>query len=165
MKAARRHPAQRGLTLIEVSVAAAIVAFGLLAVVMMVLSTTRSARSTLGAAQAQAIAERLLEQIVSEGCTADCGNIQGRDGEDFEFFWSVNGTLLEADPGNPDDIQERYLAILDVDPPFEGAETGDPPLPFDGSIVNVRVTVTWVDGEQGMFERERAVALQTRMTE
>ncbi len=164
---ARRRRAERGVTFIEVIATMVVLVIGLLGAALMVNTTTRQNRRTLTQTHAMLIAEQELERIRSQGCEGDCLAIQALNGRSYQRWQTAEGTVLEAAP--PAGLVAReYDVMVDVDPPFEAGETGEPligrtergvVLPVD-RIANVRVTVSWREpGET----RAHAVALQTRM--
>ncbi|MBZ4415267.1 hypothetical protein K8638_02080 [Myxococcus sp. RHST-1-4] len=150
----------------------AVVVFGILGISLVVLASSKQNRRNLIHAQAGLIAEQELERIVSMRCAAPppaapCANVAALDDTTRTVWWSSNGTPREVAPGAGDPERLRYEVAVDVDPPFEGQETGSPVLnrlvagqPLS-SVVNVRVTVSWLDADLG----RRAVALQTRMAQ
>jgi hypothetical protein len=80
---------------------------------------------------------------------------------------SVDSGLKTTAPTTPDPSLRQFTIDLDVDPPYEGAERGFPRIerPLDngatrGSVVNVRVTVSWVEPNRS----RQAAVLQTRMS-
>jgi hypothetical protein len=150
----------------------AVVVFGILGVSLVVLASSKQNRRNLIHAQAGLIAEQELERIVAMRCTAEppaapCASVIALDRTTRTVWWSSNGTPREVAPGAGDPARLRYEVAVDVDPPFEGQETGSPLLtrmvagqPL-ANVINVRVTVSWLDPDLG----RRAVALQTRMAQ
>lgn len=163
----------RGLSLLESMATAVVLMVGILGVLLVLVASSRQNRRNNNQTQATLIAEQELERIVAMRCkgldTSPCSNIQALDRSVREVWWSANGQMSEDEPANAPEDQVVYTVAVDVDPPVEGNEAGSPslsrtvagiPLPA-GLIVNVRVTVSWVEPS---FPR-RAVALQTRMSQ
>jgi hypothetical protein len=168
------------MTLIELSATIATLIMGLLAMGQIVLETVKQNRRTLAAQQARLLAERELEQLLSIGCIAPpnaphpCQNIidletgaasAGGPLAARQVYWTASGPPQDV-VGPIDPSKRLYTISIDVDPPFEGAERGAPDLTRQlangeqGSIVNVRITVSWTDSNN----RRDAVAVQTRMS-
>jgi type II secretory pathway pseudopilin PulG len=165
----RRAP--RGLSLVEVLATAVVLLVGLVAASQVVVSTVTNNRRVLAQAQAQAIAERTLERLVGIGCngvpTNPCGVLIGMDDDaDEVVYWSANGEPTDQATASDGSLRRAYTVNIDVDPPFEGAERGQPavdrPLANGqaGQLVNVRVTVLW--DEPG--RPRQALALQSRVS-
>ena len=165
------HPprAVRGATLVEVLATSTILLLGLGGAMMALGATSRQNRNTLSVAQAHAIAERELERFRAMGCTSPnlanpCANLSALDGDTSTVWQTADGPPLPSAPAVP---ARRYDVAVDVDPPTESpGETGAPALDrvlasgSPGSIVNVRVSVSWQEpGTSG----ERVVVLQTRV--
>ena len=152
---------RRGITLVESMATMAILAFGLAAVGMTVSGTAKLNRRNLMQAQALVVAERELERVTELGCDGlveldPCANLKALNGAVLApVFWSANGRVEAAAGTSPS--RTRFDVALDVDPPFEGAETGAPRL--SGNVVNVRVIVSWDERDRP----KQAVALQTRV--
>ncbi|MCP3102473.1 hypothetical protein LZ198_26725 [Myxococcus sp. K15C18031901] len=164
--------AARGITLLEVLATAVVLLLGLVAASQVVVATVAQNRRVLSQAQAQVIAERTLERLVGLGCAAGppspCGPLMALDAAPDEVvYWSASGepsATATADDGSP---RRAYTVNVDVDPPFEGSERGQPALDRaldsagqPGQMVNVRVTVMW--DEPG--RPRQALALQTRIS-
>lgn len=176
MSCGRGQP--RGMSLVETLVALAVAAIGLTGLAALVLASSAVVKRNFAITQAQAVAQRELERIVALGCNENCVNIKQLDGNTRNLYWSNSGDLTETVPavgsGNP--IKMEFHVAVDVDPPYEGTERGVPRLdrPLDGtdtvvgsatgSMVNVRVTVSWTDTVGKEAGRPRQVfATQTRM--
>jgi Tfp pilus assembly protein PilV len=164
-----RHP--RGITLLEVMATAVVLLVGLVAASQVVLSTVANNRRVLAQAQAQTIAERTLERLVGVGCNAvppnPCATLMAMDDDPDEVvYWSANGEPGDTATATDGSPRRAYTVNIDVDPPFEGAERGQPAVDrqlangMAGQQVNVRVTVLW--DEQG--RPRQALALQTRIS-
>jgi type II secretory pathway pseudopilin PulG len=160
---------KRGVTLIESLATMTILIGGIAAIGMTVAATSNLNRRNLRQSQALVLAERELERITQLGCDNvvpldPCANLKALDGVVLPpVFWAANGKVEAVTTAAAP--RARYDVQLDVDPPFEAAETGAPrllrPLANSeaGSIVNVRVTVSWDDQSRA----KQAVALQTRV--
>jgi prepilin-type N-terminal cleavage/methylation domain-containing protein len=158
-----------GATLIEVLISMAVAGIGITGVAALVVSSSNVVRRTQARAQAQELAQRELEGLVARGCLPDpsawCSNITALDGRSTTVWLGVDSQMLVVAPATPDPSVREYRVDLDVDPPYEGTERGFPRIerPLDGatgrgSAVNVRVTVSWLEGQ-----RRQAAVLQTRM--
>lgn len=163
-----RRRAERGITFLEVMATGVVLILGLLGAALLVSYTNRQNRRTLSQTQAQIIAERELERISAMRCVPDppCNNIQLLDDQSWSVYQRANSEVLTTAPGPGDEPAREYHVAIDVDPPVEGSEVGEPALTRDlgngqsGNQVNVRVTVSWRDTPQSP---RRAVVLQTRM--
>ncbi len=157
----------RGVTLVESLATMAILVGGIAAIGMTVVGTAKINRRNLTQAQALVVAERELERITQLGCDGvipldPCANLKALDGAaQPSAFWSADGQVATANsPG-----RRQFDISLDVDPPFEAAETGAPKLTRAlanseaGSVVNVRVIVSWSEADRP----RQAIALQTRV--
>ncbi len=168
----------RGMSLVETLVALAVAAIGLTGLAALVLASSTVVKRNFAITQAQAVAQRELERIVALGCNDNCANIKQLDGNTRNLYWSASGDLTETAPatGASNPIKMEFHVAVDVDPPYEGTERGVPRLdrPLDGtdsvvgsatgSMVNVRVTVSWADTVGREAGRTRQVfAMQTRM--
>ena len=159
---------RRGATLIEALMAMVVAAVGISGVASVLIASSRMVRRNQLHQQALTLAQRQLEGIASMGCNPDptlrCANIQALNGRTFQAWLSPDSTLRTTAPTTPDTGQREFTVMVDVDPPYEGAELGSPLLnraiagTTNRSAVNVRVTVAWRDGTR--IETE---ALQTRM--
>ncbi|MGQ0505847.1 MAG: type IV pilus modification PilV family protein [Myxococcaceae bacterium] len=163
----------RGMTLNEGMATLVVLSFGLLGTTVVVLRGTNTNRQTFAQQQAYAIAERELERIVQMGCVRAgtlCSNLATLEATPSErvkdVHWSVEGA--KADGGT--EGTRPYHVVIDVDPPFEGAERGSPPVDRMGvingtqtTVVNVRVTVSW-DDDGKTASPLRVVSLQTRIS-
>ena len=167
---------RRGASFIEVMAAMGVMCMGIAAISSLVLATTSQNRRTLAQAQAEAVAQRELERIISLGCTngssdtAFCDNIRSLDRTQYDVAWGA-----AALPGTAVNLSTRqYHVNIDVDGPgncngapcFEGSETGAPilartmvPGQPPPHVLNVRVTVSWLEANRP----RQAVALQTRV--
>jgi hypothetical protein len=161
----------RGVTFIEAMMSMVVAAIGVSGVVSLVVASSTIVRRTQTRNQALALAQRELEDIVARGCNPDpaawCNNIQALDGRSSSVWLSVDSGLKATAPTTPDPSLRQFTIDLDVDPPYEGAERGFPRIerPLDngathGSVVNVRVTVSWVEPNRS----RQAAVLQTRMS-
>ena len=162
----------RGVTMLEAMATLAVLALGTTGVVALVVESARQNRRTLSNTQAQMVAEQLLERIKNIPCTppddpqGPCANIQAFDDQTFDYYWSADGRLSTEAPAPGAPGQRRFFASVDVDPPWEGTERGQPALTraiangAAGNLVNVRVTVTWHEPDRP----RQAVVLQTRMS-
>lgn len=156
----------RGTTMIEAIATMVVLLIGLLAISQIVLSASKQNRANLSAAQAQMVAERELERLTAQGCSATppCGNILLEENNVYSVFASASGEITNA--AIPGATQREFHVAVDVDAPgrFEGAEVGEPQINrvlaagSAGNIFNVRVTVSWVSDQV-----TRVVAMQTRM--
>ncbi|WP_426757104.1 type IV pilus modification PilV family protein [Myxococcus sp. Y35] len=170
----RRHA--RGLSLLETAATAAVLMLGILGILLTLLTASRHNRRNNNLNQATLIAEQELERVVNLRCVGEpvadpCINIKQLDDTWRDVWWSANGRMSETPPLPDAPPQVAYRLSVDVDPPFEGGETGAPALtraialPHGGTIplhqvVNVRITVSWREEPDAP---RRAVALQTRM--
>lgn len=161
----------RGVTLLEVMATMAVMLVGVAAAMTVVSQTTRANRRTLTANQAQIIAERALEEILTTGCqgTTDCSNLSNSS---KKVYQTASGDLRDTAPVTPGLLAREYDVTVDVDNgklpgTVEGGKWGNPavnrPLvgTTTGTIVNVRVSVSWT--ETGVREGRQAVVLQTRL--
>ncbi len=169
MMRTHRSRAQRGATLIEVMATGVVLILGLLGAAMLVHYTAKQNRRTLTQTQAQLIAERELERISALGCQNDppCANIQALAAASPYSVWQrVNGGILTAAPAAGEPPAREYSVMVDVDPPFEDGEVGEPAVNRVlangqvGNLVNVRVAVSWKEPGE---DRSRVFVLQTRM--
>jgi prepilin-type N-terminal cleavage/methylation domain-containing protein len=166
-----KQRASRGVTLLEVMATMAVMLLGVSAAMTVVNQTTRSNRRTLTANQAQVIAERELEDIIRLGCQgiANCaiGLPATRD-----VWQTADGFLRDSAPTDPNIVARRYTVAVDVDNPrvpgtMEAGQVDEPALnrplvgTTQGTILNVRVTVSW--DEPGIRAGRQMVVLQTRM--
>ncbi len=170
MGTAARRRAERGVTFIEVIATMVVLVIGLLGAGLMVSTTAKQNRRTLTQTHALLIAEQELERIRSIGCDEaanSCVNVQGM-GRTFQMWQTAEGDVLDVAPTTPGLVARQYDVVVDVDPPFEGSETGAPLLnriergvtiPAN-RIANVRVTVSWRDPGD---TQAHSVALQTRL--
>lgn len=171
MKRLSWHP--RGVSLLEAMVTAAVLMLGIGTVASTVVAVSRLNRRNLAQAQAYTIAEWYLESITRIGCgppaTPSCPAIRNKDRTTDVVYWSASGAPTTKAPtaGDPE-LRRQYRVSVDVDPPFEGDEGGDPQLGRNvagvvlSQTVNVRVTVSWSDDVSGTASH--AVALQTRVS-
>lgn len=160
----------RGITLIETMMAMVVAAIGITGAVSLATASSSFARRTQTQAQALALAQRQLEDITARGCNPDpaawCNNVTALDGRTSSVWQSVDGALHTTAPAGNDLGQRRFDLVIDVDPPYEGTERGSPVIERPlagasrGSVVNVRVTVSWVEPGRG----RQVEALQTRMS-
>ncbi|GEN07727.1 prepilin-type N-terminal cleavage/methylation domain-containing protein [Myxococcus fulvus] len=173
MKSSRLQ-ASRGVTLLEVLATMAVMLVGIAAVMMLVTQISASNRRTLTAAQAQLIAERTLEGIMSEGCTATppCANLSTWDNRRTTVWQTAAGELQTVAPA-AGVVSREYEVAVDIDSPSAGLpgsiENGAAGLPainrqlgggLPGNVANVRVSVSWLErGRQG----RQVVVMQTRM--
>ncbi|MFP2958624.1 hypothetical protein ACLEPN_12435 [Myxococcus sp. 1LA] len=171
-----RHVHPRGLSLLETMVTAAVLMMGIMGIMLTLGTASRHNRRNNNLSQATLIAEQELERVVNLRCVGEplndpCVNIKQLDNAGRDVWWSANGRMSETPPVPGAPPQLTYSLLLDVDPPFEGSETGEPalsraiPLPHASNlalhqVVNVRVTVSWQEEPDAP---RRAVALQTRM--
>jgi len=167
-----RQKRAAGFTLIEAMATMVVLAIGIAGIAVASSQIGSFTRRNLTQAQAMMIAEWELERLTNIGCDGvnpndRCANLKSLHLNDpaqvqYSVFWTAAGTASTAStPG-----AREYRVAIDVDPPFEGAETSAPsllaPLPNTGQSgdhVNIRVTVMWE--EEG--HRWQAVALQTRV--
>jgi prepilin-type N-terminal cleavage/methylation domain-containing protein len=160
---------KRGVTFVEVMISMAIASVGITGAAGLVMASSTVVRRTQARAQAQELVQRELEGLVARGCLPDpsawCSNITALDGRSTRVWLGVDSELLTVAPATPDPTVREYRVDVDVDPPYEGTERGFPRIerPLDGatgrgSAVNVRVTVSWLEGQ-----RRQAAVLQTRM--
>ncbi len=160
---------RRGVTLVEALVTLVVAAIGVSGVASVLIASTRMVRRNQTHQQALSLAQRELEGIVALGCNPDpaawCNNITVFDGRRSQVWLSVDSGLRTTAPATPDPALREYTVSVDVDPPYEGAERGSPVIerPLDngslrGSVINVRVTVSWREGQ-----RVETEVLQTRM--
>lgn len=161
----------RGVTFIEAMMSMVVAAIGVSGAASLVVASSAVVRRTQTANQAQLLAQRELEGIVALGCNpnpaARCNNVQALDGRSSSVWLSVDSGLRVTAPTTPDASLRQFTVAVDVDPPYEGAERGFPRIerPLDngavaGAVVNVRVTVSWLEASRG----RQAVVLQTRMS-
>ncbi|RKH65005.1 type IV pilus modification PilV family protein [Corallococcus llansteffanensis] len=167
-----KQRSSRGVTLLEVMATMAVMLLGVAAAMTVVSQTSRANRRTLTANQAQVIAERTLEEILTMGCqgTPPCnnlGNISTR-----KVYQTAGGELSDTAPVGPGVVAREYEVNVDVDNSaavgsVEGSKWGEPAInrPLSGTtagnIVNVRVTVSW--DEPGVRAGRQMIVLQTRM--
>ncbi len=154
----------------EAMVTMALGALGIVGVMSLLLSSSALVRRGNTEAQALMLAQRELESIASRGCTANCDNVLALDNSVKRVWASTTSGLVNVVPAPGDPVRREFRLVIDADAPghFEGAETGSPALarPLDGTgavagtVVNVRVTVSW-EQSAGV---QRAVALQTRVS-
>jgi type II secretory pathway pseudopilin PulG len=172
MTRSSRQP--RGLTLLETLVTAAVLILGIGVVASTVVSIVRLNRRNLAQAQAYTIAEWWLERVSRMGCRSPnpdnpCADVRNLDNQAFSVFWNASGAPSEVPPpsGGSGVAPRPYQVTIDVDPPFEGTEKGDPAVDRMVATVtlkqihNVRITVSWQDDTSG--KDTHAVALQTRV--
>ncbi|MCP3063027.1 prepilin-type N-terminal cleavage/methylation domain-containing protein [Myxococcus sp. K38C18041901] len=173
MKSSRLQTS-RGVTLLEVLATMAVMLVGIAAVMMLVTQISASNRRTLTATQAQLIAERTLESITSEGCTASppCSNLAPWDNRRTQVWQTAAGELRTVAPP-AGMVAREYEVAVDIDSPSVGLtgsiENGAVGLPaidrqlgggLPGNVANVRVSVSWTErGRQG----RQVVVMQTRM--
>ncbi|QRO01563.1 hypothetical protein JRI60_22345 [Archangium violaceum] len=169
-----RHRSVRGVSLLESMVTAVVLILGIGMVAGTVITVTKLNRRNLAQAQAYTIAEWWLERVTRIGCDAvadpdhPCSAIAALDHKEETVYWSASGapTLQVPAAGDPE-VRRPYRVSIDVDPPLEGNELGDPVLNRTEKgvtlrrAVNVRVTVGWQD--EGSGDSFQAVALQTRV--
>lgn len=170
----RRLPRRRrGITLLETMVTATVLVLGIAVVASTVVAITRLNRRNLAQSQAYTVAEWWLERVTRIGCVAGadagtaCNTLKAMDGKDYTVYWNASGPPSTTPPTGKD-VVRPYLVSIDVDPPFEGTELGDPSLngrtvagvPIK-ETVNIRVTVSWQD--EVSKQSYHAVALQTRV--
>lgn len=160
---------RRGATLIEALMAMVVAAIGVSGVASVLIASSRTVRRNQIHQQALTLAQRELEGIASLGCNPDpaawCNNITALDGRRTQVWLGVDSGLRTTAPTGPAAQGLREFNVLvDVDPPYEGNERGSPVIERPladatrGSVVNVRVTVSWREGT-----RVETEALQTRM--
>ncbi|RYZ37536.1 MAG: type II secretion system protein [Myxococcaceae bacterium] len=165
--------ASRGVTLLEVMATMAVMLLGVAAAMTVVSQTSFANRRTLTASQAQIIAERTLENILTTGCQGmvKCGEVAN---ESFQVYQTSEGLLRDTPPADPKVLARQYTVDVDVDNAMapltaEGGKWGNPPLnrplvgATTGNLVNVRVSVSWE--EPGVRSGRQAVVLQTRMAQ
>lgn len=168
----RTFAARRGVALLEAMAASVVLVLGLMAAMAMVLQTNRANRRTLTDTQAQTLAEQSLENIVSMGCTRapPCGNIAALDGTRSTVWQTAAGAVLTTKPAAPV-LAREYEVSVDVDSAVQASlnENGAVGVPAvnrslrgkgPGNIVNVRVSVSWVDPAR---TGRQVMVLQTRM--
>ncbi|WP_257457018.1 type IV pilus modification PilV family protein [Archangium lipolyticum] len=168
------HWKPRGVSLLESMVTAVVLILGIGMVAGTVIAVTKLNRRNLAQAQAYTIAEWWLERVTRIGCDAvanpnqPCGAIAALDHKEETVYWSASGApTLQAPAAGDPEVRRPYRVSIDVDPPLEGNEQGDPVLNRQVAgvtltrTVNVRVTVGWQD--EGSGESFQAVALQTRV--
>lgn len=174
MTSQQKRPA-RGVTLLEVMAAMAVLMLGIAAAMLVVTQTSYANRRSLTATQAQLIAEQALENITQMGCSLDppCNNLSTLDGT-FTVFQTTAGDIRNVAPADPNVIAREFEVVVDVDIPALPAtiEPGSVVpeslrrnlVPGEvgtaGGIAHVRVTVSW--REQERSDRQ-VVMLQTRM--
>ncbi len=164
-----KRSAQRGVSFLEVLATMAVLVTGMTGAALVVGQTSKQNRRALSEQQALLIADVELERIRSVGCDReqdDCLNLHPLDGTGYSVWQTAAGETLRQQPAI---AARRYDVRVDVDPPFEGTETGSPALGrevrgvalFNDRLVNVRVVVSWTEpGEP----RSHSVVLQTRLT-
>ncbi|MFT3709132.1 MAG: prepilin-type N-terminal cleavage/methylation domain-containing protein [Archangium sp.] len=161
---------QRGVTMLEAMISMVVAAIGVSGVASLVVTSSAVVRRTQTRQQATEIARRELERIAAMGCNPDpaawCNNITALDGRTSTVWLSVDSGLQTTAPTGVDSSLRAFRIDVDVDPPYEGAERGSPIIerPLDGatgrgSVVNVRVTVSWTEPKRP----RQAAVLQTRM--
>ncbi|WP_233609800.1 MULTISPECIES: type IV pilus modification PilV family protein [Corallococcus] len=167
-----KQRASRGVTLLEVMATMAVMLLGVAAAMTVVSQTTRSNRRTLTANQAQIIAERTLENILQRGCQGSPTCDVAKD-ETFNVWQTSDGFLRNSAPTDPKVVARMYTVDVDVDNPQvpgtmeAGGSMGEPALnrslvgASSGTLVNVRVSVSWV--EPGIRTDRQMVVMQTRM--
>ena len=168
------HRRRRGITLLETLVTAMVLILGIAAVSSTVVSIVRLNRRNLAQSQAYTIAEWWLERVTRVGCdnqinpVTPCAAITAMDGQQTTVYWNASGSpTLTVPPAGSPQVQRPYIVDIDVDPPFEGTEAGDPLIRrpvLSASLqqtLNVRVTVSWRDELGGTLYH--AVALQTKV--
>jgi hypothetical protein len=155
--------------MLEAMMSMAVAAVGVSGVAGLVVTSSTVVRRNQTRNQATDLARRELESIQALGCNPDpaawCNNIQALDGRTSVVWLSVDSGLRTTAPTAPDSSLRAFRVDVDVDPPYEGAERGAPLIerPLDGvsrgSVVNVRVTVSWTEPNRP----RQAAVLQTRM--
>jgi hypothetical protein len=156
--------------MLEAMISMVIAAVGVSGVAGLVLTSSTVVRRTQTRHQAEELARRELERIAAIGCNPDpaawCSNITALDGRTSTVWLSVDSGLQTTAPATPDPSLRAFRIDVDVDPPYEGAERGAPVIERSldgagarGSIVNVRVTVSWAEPTRP----RQAAALQTRL--
>jgi prepilin-type N-terminal cleavage/methylation domain-containing protein len=164
---------QRGFSLIEVLVAAAVLSIGLLALATLQMSLVRTTADSKAYTVAMALAKDKLEELrtfagvrgtrsyqaLSDGTDAP-GNVGGVE---YARGWTVTRYVYNRDPdGNPATADRAFLAYA--------TDTGDTPNPYNGNTATgwvddnefkrIAVRVTWVDstGASQTVALEDAVA-------
>lgn len=148
----------------------AVLALGLASAMQVATASAAFSRRNLAQTQATLIAERELERLIAMGCDdlselEPCKNIKDLDRTTRSVWWSAGGEAYEDPPGAADPPRREYQISVDVDPPYEGDEHGEPDLtqPLVGAglgrQVNVRVQVSWIEPGRP----RQVVALQTRI--
>lgn len=148
----------------------AVLALGLASAMHVATASAAFSRRNLAQTQATLIAERELERLIAMGCDdliydQPCNNLQAFDNTTRSVWWSADGEAYVDPPGATDPPRREYQVSVDVDPPYEGDELGEPNLrrPLAGAgagrQVNVRVQVSWTEPGRP----RQVVALQTRM--
>ncbi|RYZ39754.1 MAG: type II secretion system protein [Myxococcaceae bacterium] len=165
--------ASRGVTLLEVMATMAVMLLGVSAAMTVVSQTSFANRRTLTANQAQIIAERTLESILTAGCQG-LPNCAERINETFRVYQTSEGLLRDTPPADPKVLAREYTVDVDVDNVMspisaEGGKWGNPPVNRPlvggeaGNLLNVRVSVSWE--EPGVRSGRQVVVLQTRMAQ
>jgi prepilin-type N-terminal cleavage/methylation domain-containing protein len=170
----RTFRSARGMTLIETMATMVVLSFGLLGVTFVVLQGSRTSRRSYTQQQAYSIAEMELERLIRLGCTRDgflCSNLVGFDGNTSTVYWGAEGAYSTSPDGGAGTTSREFQVAIDIDPPFEGAETGSPPTARIGvvnliqtTIVNIRVSVSWREDTQADTAPMRVVSVQTRVS-
>jgi type II secretory pathway pseudopilin PulG len=170
-RSARGLSGPRGFTLVEALVMGAVLALGLASAMQVATASAAFSRRNLAQTQATLIAERELERLIAMGCDdliedEPCKNIKDFDSAPTRsVWWSADGEAYEDPPGATDPPRREYRISVDVDPPYEGDEHGEPDMtqPLAGAglarRVNVRVQVSWTEPGRP----RQVVALQTRI--
>lgn len=170
VRSARGISGPRGFTLVEALVMGAVLALGLASAMQVATASAAFSRRNLAQTQATLIAERELERLIAMGCDEliddePCQNIKDLDRTTRSVWWSADGETSEEPPGATDPPRREYQISVDVDPPYEGEEHGEPDMTLPllgarlGRQVNVRVQVSWVEPGRP----RQVVALQTRI--
>lgn len=172
---------RRGSSLLEVMATMGIMAFGIVGLATAVGKTASDTRKNLRLTHGQMVAERVLEDLSLMGCTgampSPCAALMAKDRTARHYWVTAEGEMFDStdttgstNPAGRNDMQ-YYHAAIDVDPPPEGSETGDPvinrPLAAGtaGNVVNVRVVVSWIEGNINQVNPQYQTAiLQTRVS-
>lgn len=154
----RRSLRQRGFSLLEVLVAAAVLSVGLLALATLQMSLVRTSSDSKAYTVAMALAKDKVEELRtfagvrgarSYQALADGNDVPGNvGGVDYTRAWTVTRYVFNRDPdGNPATADRAFLPYA--------SDTGDTPNPFNGNTATgwvddnefkrVSVRVTWTD--------------------